>query len=171
MSDPQSGIIACYNCKCPMYHHRSTDQCLFRFFSIHSSLQCSEAMRLCMMCQQVVGDTSWAEVRSWKEWRDEYGNVVDSTYNDQLAMQGAVHCAAVCAFGIMQVPYCAVSGCCWLFSAPGLVCCKGNGQAAQIEWSDRCSTKHELVGRYQGELNTRPPCTTFSSCSCSTSSC
>jgi hypothetical protein len=68
------------------------------------------------------------------------------------AMQACCYLGLLCSLVIVQLGPCFASGLCWLMSSPGLYCCKGDGLAQAGEWSERCATRTELVGRFQ---NTR----------------
>jgi hypothetical protein len=119
MSDPTSCAIKCYNCKCPMYHHQSSNQACFRCASICASQQCTTALYTCLECQRQMGDTSWQEVHSWTEWRDSGGRVVSSDKDSQAAGQACGQLCILTMFGVAQIFQCGMAGIAWLISSPG----------------------------------------------------
>ena len=149
-------LKCCFECKCNMVHHKHTNVCPFRFCSVCAGVYCFRSMEICAFCGFYSASTDWAHVRSWTDTVDRRtGRVVHSTYDEQLAMQGLIHCIlSCCIFPIMSLCFTGCAGLFWLISSPGHLC--GDGLVPPEEGSDRCLSGSDFSDLFYNKPMCKP---------------
>ena len=158
----------CYTCKCPMVHHRSTNCCCFRRYSIAASHCCESTARCCVLCEGTMYDTSYLHVERWTRvtyYRNGSYVVDDSDRDNQLAGQAFGQCIFILCFlgGLLMFISC--TGLLWLMSSPGLCCGNNEIPPNPDMWMDRCNSKDEIAFRFfTGHQRTCSCCCCFPCC-------